>query len=81
MKKEMEELIRLFQAHGTVPLSQGNVPEHILRELKRLFAKRNPYGYCSGYNYQTCRSMITQKHNSNNECPYIKYGVHCGENI
>lgn len=32
---------------------------------------KNPYGYCSGWNWQTCKELDAK------ECPCIKYNEHC----
>lgn len=40
-----------------------------------LWHKNNPYGYCEGWNWATCKSL------DNQDCPYIKYNLHCSHNI
>lgn len=47
-----------------------------MRDLFRIFKMsfiwhhRNPYGYCDGWNYQTCLA-------NNNDCICVQMGIHC----
>lgn len=43
--------------------------------ISLLWHKKNPYGYCDGWNWATCKSL------NNQACPFIKHGVNCYNNI
>jgi hypothetical protein len=45
--------------------------------IKKEFAKLNPYGYCDGVNWVTCKYI--NEHERKLSCPYIKYDVPCGD--
>lgn len=42
-------------------------------DLLKRWLESNPYGYCNGINFQTCRA------NQNTDCPYCECNVHCSE--
>ncbi|MDR0473762.1 MAG: hypothetical protein LBH43_08865 [Treponema sp.] len=78
-KKMALEVIRLFIKHKTVPLSQKNIPVWIIEKIEKIWKKQNHYGYCDGFNYQTCMSIYSD--GTNHYCPYVQYGIHCGKDI
>lgn len=41
-----------------------------------LWHRHNPYGYCEGWNWDTCQDI--KKDGSKVDCPCVKYNVHCG---
>lgn len=50
----------------------NNVDGVIRIDLLARWLKMNPYGYCDGINYQTCRAH-------EHDCPYCQSGVHCSD--
>ena len=71
-----KEVLELIVSKSKFPLSKDDVPEELMEKIKNEFKKKNRCGYCNGYNYATCRSMVNDHVNQNN-CPYIKYGINC----
>jgi hypothetical protein len=41
-------------------------------DLLRRWLKANPYGYCDGMNFQTCRA-------NESDCPYCMANVNCSD--